>query len=99
VIPLDDAAIAAALANLPGWRSDGEALAIAWRFASFEDAMAWMADCLPDITAMQHHPDWRNVYDRVWVRLTTHDAGNRITIRDVELAKRLAWRAAAFGAQ
>ena len=39
--------------------------------------------------ALDHHPDWTNVYQRVTVRLSTHDAGGRVTVHDVELARRI----------
>lgn len=90
-LPLPDERIAAALALLPGWRRDGNALACAWRFPSFATAMAFMADAAPEIDRLGHHPEWTNVYDQVRVRLTTHDAGDRITAADVQLAKILAW--------
>ena len=96
---LNDAAIDAALTGLTGWTRAGEALTITWRFPSFSEAMAWMQACAEDIERMDHHPDWRNVYDRVSVRLSTHDAGDRITSKDVALAKALTWKAASFGAQ
>jgi 4a-hydroxytetrahydrobiopterin dehydratase len=88
--------LAAALAQLPGWRQDGEALVATFRFADFQTAIAFMNDAAPEIHQLDHHPEWTNVYDRVTVRLTTHDAGNRITRRDVELAKMLSWVALRF---
>jgi 4a-hydroxytetrahydrobiopterin dehydratase len=78
--------LTAALAALRGWSGDSDGLLRAWRFSSFAQAMAFMHDCAPGIDALGHHPDWSNVYDRVSIRLTTHDAGNRVTVRDVELA-------------
>ena len=39
--------------------------------------------------ALDHHPDWTNVYNRVAIRLNTHDAGDRVTSKDVELANRI----------
>lgn len=96
--PLAAEAIRAALASLPGWRHEGDALHRAWRFPDFASAMAFLADCVPDIERLNHHPEWSNVYDRVTVRLTTHDAGNRVTALDTELAKLMAWKAGANGA-
>ncbi len=95
--PLSSAAISAALAALPGWSHDTGALSCSWRFPDFTTAMAFLADCAVDIERLDHHPDWRNVYDRVWVRLSTHDAGNRVTALDSELAKIMSWKAAALG--
>ncbi len=91
--PLDPAALASALARLPGWRCDGAALVRTWRFASFAEALRFMAAAAEDIDRLDHHPDWTNRYDRVTARLTTHDAGHRITARDVALAKLLDWHA------
>lgn len=82
-ITLPDALAAA------GWSlsADGRAIAKTFRFRSFRDAMAWMARAAFEAEAADHHPDWTNVYNRVEVRLTTHDAGG-LTPRDIDLAKR-----------
>jgi 4a-hydroxytetrahydrobiopterin dehydratase len=88
----------AALAALPGWSVAGDAIVRAWRFADFASALAFMAECVPDIEQLNHHPEWTNVYDRVRARLTTHDAGNRVTDLDIALAKLLEWKAQACGA-
>jgi 4a-hydroxytetrahydrobiopterin dehydratase len=96
--PLSPERIKAALAALPGWRFEGDALHRGWRFPDFAGAIAFMTDCVPDIDRMNHHPEWTNVYDRITARLTTHDAGNRVTELDVALAKLLDWKAQALGA-
>jgi 4a-hydroxytetrahydrobiopterin dehydratase len=87
--PLTPGALADALATLPGWSHREAALHKTFRFASFLAALAFMQRAAPDIDALDHHPEWTNVYDRVRVRLTTHDAGNLVTARDVELARLL----------
>jgi 4a-hydroxytetrahydrobiopterin dehydratase len=46
-----------------------------------------MSSAAPLIEAMNHHPEWTNVYNRVMVRLTTHDAGHTVTPKDWELAQ------------
>lgn len=89
--PLPPERIAAALAQLPGWRLQAGALAVEWCFPGFAAAMAFMADAAAEIDRRDHHPEWGNRYDRVWIRLATQDAGDRVTARDVELAKILAW--------
>ena len=78
-----------ALRTLPGWTRRGETLTRVYRFASFRDALAFMVRGGFEAEALNHHPEWTNVYDRVSVVLTTHDAGGRLTAKDVELARRL----------
>ena len=87
--PLTPTEIAAALAGLPGWTHEGDALTRTFQFADFRTALAFMVRAGFEAEAMNHHPEWTNVYHRVAVRLTTHDAGNRITANDVELARRM----------
>jgi 4a-hydroxytetrahydrobiopterin dehydratase len=89
--PLSDDRITAALAALPGWARIGEALEKTYRFATFREAIGFMQSAADDIDRLDHHPEWTNVYNRLTVRLTTHDAGNRITAKDVEVAKHLEW--------
>ena len=89
--PLPEDRIAAARATHPEWQRVGESLQRTFCFASFGDALAFMQDCAPDIERLNHHPEWTNRYDQVIVSLTTHDAGNRITAKDVELAKTMEW--------
>ena len=94
--PLASDQIAAALATLPAWKQNGEALERTFTFADFTEALAFINDAAPEIERLNHHPEWTNVYNRVSVRLTSHDAGNRITTADVELAKTLDWVALRF---
>ncbi|MEM0923709.1 MAG: 4a-hydroxytetrahydrobiopterin dehydratase [Pseudomonadota bacterium] len=71
-----------------GWvaSADGKAIDKTFRFSDFRDAMAWMARVGFEAEAGDHHPEWRNVYNRVEVRLTTHDTGG-LTEKDITLAK------------
>jgi 4a-hydroxytetrahydrobiopterin dehydratase len=78
--------IDAALAELDGWDSDGDALTKTFEFADFGAAMDFMARCAPEIDSLDHHPEWTNVYNRVDVRLSSHDVGG-VTDRDVRLAR------------
>ncbi|MEM8596635.1 MAG: 4a-hydroxytetrahydrobiopterin dehydratase, partial [Pseudomonadota bacterium] len=59
-----------------------------YRFSDFRAAMAWMLRAAFEAEAMDHHPEWSNVYNRVAVTLTTHDAGG-LTEKDTALAQRL----------
>ena len=77
----------AALARLPGWSAvEGrDAVAKSFRFADFNAAFGWMTRVALKADAMDHHPEWSNVYNRVEVLLATHDAGG-VTELDVGLA-------------
>jgi len=87
--PLNTAKIKAALAVLPGWQFKRDALAKSFEFGSFREAMSFMVRVGFEAEAMDHHPEWTNVYNRVAIRLNTHDAGGKVTAKDVELAKRI----------
>ena len=87
--PLTAAEISAALATLPGWSDERDALAKSFQFGSFREAMSFMVRVSFEAEAMDHHPEWTNVYNRVAIRLNTHDAGGKITAKDVELAQRV----------
>ncbi len=56
------------------------------RFLNFQDAFAFMSDVAKLAEHHDHHPDWRNVYNLVDIALTTHDAGNQVTEKDLRLA-------------
>jgi 4a-hydroxytetrahydrobiopterin dehydratase len=73
-----------------GWSlaEDGKSIARTFKFRTFSDALAWMVRAGFEAEAMDHHPEWRNVYNRVEVRLTTHDTGG-LTDKDIELARRM----------
>lgn len=73
-----------------GWilSDDGKAISKTFRFRGFRDAMAWMARAAFEAEHLNHHPEWSNVYNRVEVRLTTHDTGG-LTQKDIDLAQRM----------
>ncbi|WP_091908023.1 4a-hydroxytetrahydrobiopterin dehydratase [Chitinasiproducens palmae] len=86
---LDDAAVQAALADLPGWRRSGgdrDALERQFRFDDFNAAFAFMTRVALQAEKMDHHPEWRNVWNTVEIVLSTHDAGG-VTELDVALAR------------
>jgi 4a-hydroxytetrahydrobiopterin dehydratase len=87
--PLASAEITAALPGLPGWSLAGDALAKEFKFGSFREAMAFMVRVSYEAEAADHHPDWTNVYNRVSIRLNTHEAGGKVTAKDVALAKKI----------
>ena len=87
VSKLDDAARAVALGNLPQWNYDAEAQGIrrTLRFSDFAEAFGFMVRVAILAEKADHHPEWFNVYNRVEILLTTHDAGG-LSQRDLELA-------------
>lgn len=86
--PLPTAEIQTALARLPGWRFERDALVKRFEFGSFREALSFMVRVGFEAEAMNHHPEWTNVYSQVDVRLATHDAGGKVTAKDVALAER-----------
>jgi len=87
--PLTPDEVATALAGLSGWTFAHDALAKEFKFADFRAALAFMLRVGFEAEAMDHHPEWTNVYNRVAIRLNTHDAGGKVTAKDVELAKQI----------
>lgn len=85
---LSPAACTQALAGLSGWTRvrDGAAIARTFTFADFNAAFGFMTRAALIAEKSNHHPEWSNVYRRVDVVLTTHDAGG-ITARDIALAQ------------
>lgn len=88
VEPLTDEEREGALAALPEWtlREDGLAIERAFRFKDFSEAFAFMAQVALLAEKQDHHPEWANVYNRVAITLTTHDAGG-LSWRDVRMAR------------
>jgi 4a-hydroxytetrahydrobiopterin dehydratase len=84
VMRLTDAEIHAKL--LPGWTFNDGKLHREYKFADFAHAFGMMATAAPLIEKMDHHPEWSNVYNRVTVDLSTHDAGG-VTAKDLKLAE------------
>jgi 4a-hydroxytetrahydrobiopterin dehydratase len=85
---LSEEELSTRLRELSHWEIKNEKLHRDFKFADFAHAFGFMAIAAVLIEKMNHHPEWFNVYNRVSVDLTTHDAGG-ITQRDVELARLL----------
>jgi len=85
---LTDAERDAALAEVPGWtlRADGLAIERTFTFADFVEAFGFMTRVAILAEKADHHPEWFNVWNRVEITLTTHDAGG-LSQRDVAMAK------------
>jgi|SRR5580658_635484 4a-hydroxytetrahydrobiopterin dehydratase len=85
---LSESEIQSALRDLNGWTVVNAKLHREYKFADFIHAFGFMASAALVAEAMGHHPEWFNVYNRVTVDLTTHDAGG-ITAKDMELAGKM----------
>ncbi len=88
IAKLDAAARAAALAELSGWKEvEGrDAIEKSFQFADFNAAFGFMTRVALKADQMDHHPEWFNVYNRVDITLSTHDADG-LSERDIALAK------------
>ena len=75
-----------ALKNLSGWGVVNEKLHKEFEFETFNQAFGFMTRAAMEIEKMNHHPEWFNVYNRLIIELTTHDADG-ITNNDINLAK------------
>jgi len=83
---LSDEQIKKELVNLPGWNIVNGKLHKDFVFKDFIGAFGFMSTAALHIEKMNHHPEWFNVYNKLKVDLTTHDAGG-ITQNDIDLAR------------
>lgn len=86
--PLDETERAEALDGLPDWDYDDgrDAIMRRFAFADFSEAFAFMTRIALLAEKMDHHPEWSNVWNRVEILLTTHDAGG-LSARDIAMAE------------
>ena len=87
-LKMRDDEIQASLDELEGWSLADEKLHREFRFSDFITAFGFMASAAIESEKMNHHPEWFNVYNKVNVHLTTHDAGG-ITELDFQLAEKM----------
>lgn len=85
---LSEEAITSALAQLHGWTRNGDGIEKDWKLKDFTQAFGFMASVALLAEKADHHPEWSNVYNKVHIRLTTHDAGG-LSARDFNLAKQI----------
>lgn len=84
--PLTEDAIELALAALPGWKHEDDKLKKRFALGDFREAMSFLVRISYEAEQRNHHPEIHNVYNKVELALTTHDAGGKVTAMDVELA-------------
>lgn len=92
--PLTVETIETALKALDGWAYEGGKLSKQYKFGSFREAMGFMVRLGFEAEAANHHPELFNVYSSVKVSLSTHDAGDKVTQKDLDLAsaiERVSW--------
>ena len=84
---LAETEIPAALETLPDWTrdADGKGISRSFKFKNFSQAFGFMTRCALAAEKADHHPEWSNVYNRVEIVLTTHDAGG-LSERDAKMA-------------
>ena len=68
------------------WKEESNSLKKSFKFKNFSEAFAFMTRVAFVAEKMNHHPEWKNVYNTVEITLNTHDAGNTITEKDRKLA-------------
>ena len=86
--PLSPDEVSRLVESLDGWELDGVSLRRQLVFASFVEAFGFMAQVALVAERLDHHPNWSNVYNRVDIAITTHDAGG-LTALDFEFVRRV----------
>jgi 4a-hydroxytetrahydrobiopterin dehydratase len=71
------------------WKEENNALQRSFEFSNFSEAFGFMSRVALEAEKMEHHPNWCNVYNKVEIHLSSHDAGDIVTEKDRELAKKI----------
>lgn len=87
--PLTDAELTDALAELDAWEVEDDKLKTTYEFTDFRAAISFIVRLSYYAEDLNHHPELENVYNTVHIALTTHDAGGKVTEKDVELARQI----------
>jgi 4a-hydroxytetrahydrobiopterin dehydratase len=69
------------------WKEENNTLQKTFKFKDFKEAFGFMTRVALIAEKMDHHPNWSNVYNKVEIQLSTHDAGNKVTEKDRKLAE------------
>ena len=85
--PLTDDQIQDALASLPDWRFEDNAIKKTFKCKNYREATSWIVRLAFSAEEQDHHAEIRNVYSRIDIALSTHDAGDKVTERDIRLAQ------------
>ncbi len=84
--PMNEVQITESLKSLPGWTFEDNKLHKIYKFNDFPEAMAFLVRLSYEAENRNHHPEIFNCYNRLEIGLNTHDAGGKVTDRDIELA-------------
>lgn len=87
MIPLSEAKIQEELKNLNNWSFAGNKIQKDFNFRDFKTALTFLVRIGFEAEKQVHHPEIKNVYNAVSISLSTHDAGDKVTSKDIELAK------------
>ena len=81
--------VKAAIENLEGWSYEENAIHKQYTFENFREAISFIVRLSFHAEALNHHPELSNVYNKVSIKLTTHDADNQVTDKDIKLAQEI----------
>jgi len=85
--PLDLDQIKLALSGLKNWSFEEDKLLMDIKLKNFSEALSFLVKVGIEAEKLNHHPEIYNIYNKVTLKLTTHDAGNRVTEKDIVLAR------------
>ena len=85
--PLNEVEITEALEQLSGWKWQDDRLKKTFLFTNFREAMSFILRVSYEAEERNHHPEIFNCYNRVEIGLNTHDAGGKVTQKDIDLAR------------
>jgi 4a-hydroxytetrahydrobiopterin dehydratase len=85
--PLNSDQIKLALSGLKHWRLEDDKLLMDINLSNFSEALSFLVKVGIEAEKLNHHPEIYNIYNKVTLKLTTHDAGNRVTEKDIVLAR------------
>lgn len=89
VEPLSESQINESMNQLKGWEFKNDSISKSFSFSDFRQAMSFLVAVGFEAEEQMHHPEIKNVYNSVELTLSTHDAGNKVTEKDIQLAKRI----------
>ncbi len=86
---LSETEIHKAMINLPAWKFIDNKICKEFKFNDFRDAITFIVRISFEAEQLNHHPELSNLYNRVSIFLNTHEAGGKVTAKDIELATKI----------